>query len=199
MEVRGYHDRRERDKDVRAELLPDDQFRRLEGTLRVCRGARVLLTHNLWVEAGLMNGALGYVAGYVWPEGGDPRSKDSTKNRPLCIVVEFDDIDLGFEQKIENGKEVLTRRNFFPELGARGEKLVPIFRETVQSDEGDGFVRHQFPLTLAWALTFHKAQGMTLRRVRILMSRTSAVQVGCLLYTSPSPRDRTRSRMPSSA
>ena len=70
------------------------------------------------------------------------------------------------------------RRNFFPELGARGEKLVPIFRETVQSDEGDGFVRHQFPLTLAWALTFHKAQGMTLRRVRILMSRTSAVQVG---------------------
>ena len=27
----------------------------------------------------------------------------------------------------------------------------------------------------------------------------SAVLMGCLLYTSPSPRDRTRSRMPSSA
>ena len=27
----------------------------------------------------------------------------------------------------------------------------------------------------------------------------SAVMIGCLLYTSPSPRDRTRSRMPSSA
>ena len=27
----------------------------------------------------------------------------------------------------------------------------------------------------------------------------SALLVGCLLYTSPSPRDRTRSRMPSSA
>ena len=26
-----------------------------------------------------------------------------------------------------------------------------------------------------------------------------AKQLGCLLYTSPSPRDRTRSRMPSSA
>ena len=25
------------------------------------------------------------------------------------------------------------------------------------------------------------------------------LQIGCLLYTSPSPRDRTRSRMPSSA
>ena len=28
---------------------------------------------------------------------------------------------------------------------------------------------------------------------------TKAVQEICLLYTSPSPRDRTRSRMPSSA
>ena len=27
----------------------------------------------------------------------------------------------------------------------------------------------------------------------------AAMVVGCLLYTSPSPRDRTRSRMPSSA
>ena len=36
----------------------------------------------------------------------------------------------------------------------------------------------QVPLKLAWAITVHKS---------------------CLLYTSPSPRDRTRSRMPSSA
>ena len=27
----------------------------------------------------------------------------------------------------------------------------------------------------------------------------SVLTIGCLLYTSPSPRDRTRSRMPSSA
>jgi len=186
LEVRGYHDKREKDRDVRAELLPDDQFQRLEGTLRLCRRARVLLTHNLWVEAGLMNGALGYVAGYVWPEGGDPRSSDSTKRAPMCIVVEFDDIDLGCEQKLENGKPVfdsqgqpvMVRRNFFPELGKRGEGMVPIFRESVRSEEGDGVVRHQFPLTLAWALTFHKAQGMTLRRARILLSKTSAAQVG---------------------
>ena len=31
------------------------------------------------------------------------------------------------------------------------------------------------------------------------MDRASADYMGCLLYTSPSPRDRTRSRMPSSA
>ena len=33
-----------------------------------------------------------------------------------------------------------------------------------------------------------------------LNAATAASQIdGCLLYTSPSPRDRTRSRMPSSA
>ena len=40
LEIRGYHDKREKDRDVRAELLPDDQFQRLEGTLRWCRRAR---------------------------------------------------------------------------------------------------------------------------------------------------------------
>ena len=33
----------------------------------------------------------------------------------------------------------------------------------------------------------------------VLMPAGSTAPVGCLLYTSPSPRDRTRSRMPSSA
>ena len=36
-------------------------------------------------------------------------------------------------------------------------------------------------------------------RPRILDLRASIRRHGCLLYTSPSPRDRTRSRMPSSA
>ena len=169
--IGGYHDKPEKDKDLRAELLDGDDFRRLEGTLRLCKGARVLLTHNLWVEAGLMNGALGRVRGYVWPEGGDPRSSESSKRAPLCVVVEFDDIDLG---KDASGEP----RNFFPELGPAGRKLVPIFRDSVASGAGDGVVRHQFPLTLAWALTHQKAQGMTLRRARILLSKRSAGQVG---------------------
>ena len=38
-------------------------------------------------------------------------------------------------------------------------------------------------------MTAHKAKGLEFERVYIT----------CLLYTSPSPRDRTRSRMPSSA
>ena len=37
-------------------------------------------------------------------------------------------------------------------------------------------------------------------RLNIVLSRDGSFEPkGCLLYTSPSPRDRTRSRMPSSA
>ena len=36
-------------------------------------------------------------------------------------------------------------------------------------------------------------------RVTEFISDTIIMYMGCLLYTSPSPRDRTRSRMPSSA
>ena len=36
-------------------------------------------------------------------------------------------------------------------------------------------------------------------RIHRTMPRTSHLWCDCLLYTSPSPRDRTRSRMPSSA
>ena len=60
-----------------------DEFRGLPDSLKLCVGARVLLTKNEWVEAGLMNGAMGYVAGFVWPEGGDPEAALAEKQAPV--------------------------------------------------------------------------------------------------------------------
>ena len=37
------------------------------------------------------------------------------------------------------------------------------------------------------------------QRLKDIFKRTEELPKACLLYTSPSPRDRTRSRMPSSA
>ena len=57
------------------------------------------------------------------------------------------------------------------------------------SNEDEPFHNHIFLNLIKPAI--HKAQKLTL---------TDNYQSGiCLLYTSPSPRDRTRSRMPSSA
>ena len=50
-----------------------DDFRGMEAELLMCTGARVLLTQNLWVEAGLMNGAMGIHRGFMWPEDADPQ------------------------------------------------------------------------------------------------------------------------------
>ena len=152
------------------EKMDADDFRGMPNELCVCEGARVLLTQNLWVDAGLMNGALGHVVGYMWGDDGDPRSEDSKKRLPLCIFVEFDDVDLGED---ENG----VPRSFFPHDEKR-KNWVPIFRQRVSSTAEDNIWRENFPLQLAWAMTHWKAQGMTLRRVRICMRRAVAGAAG---------------------
>ena len=50
---------------------------------------------------------------------------------------------------------------------------------------------------LALELSFQKANSLS-ENIQNL-SLPEELNYGCLLYTSPSPRDRTRSRMPSSA
>ena len=87
--LRALHDRPHTaaGKKMRPETMDADDFRGVENELVVCEGARVLLTQNLWVEAGLMNGALGNVRGYMWPEGGNPYSERPELRTPLCVFV----------------------------------------------------------------------------------------------------------------
>ena len=63
--LRAYHDKPKKGdgSELKADQLDADDFRGIVNELLVCEGARVLLTQNLWVEAGLMNGALGVVKG----------------------------------------------------------------------------------------------------------------------------------------
>ena len=146
-----------------------DDFQGLQNKLLMSEGARVLLTDNVWVEAGLMNGALGTLKGYMWPEGGDPNSLDSRLRAPLCLIVEFDDVNL----KDEDGQ----RRTFFPGEPDKA-RWVPVFREDVHSVNDEGVSRSQFPLVLAWALTHWKAQGMTLAAARVHLSEKTVAVPG---------------------
>ena len=54
-----------------------------------------------------MNGALGFLRGYMWPQGGNPASRDARRRSPLCLFVEFDSVSLGND-------EVGRPRSFFP-------------------------------------------------------------------------------------
>ena len=157
---------------MQPELMDADDFRGIENELMVCVGARVLLTQNLWVEAGLMNGALGVVRGYMWPRGADPHSANVEERTPICVFVEFDSVNLGMD---EAGRP----RSVFPDdppAGMRGSRRnwIPIYRQKVSSTVEDHVFRENYPLTLAWALTHWKAQGMTLERARVHLSERTA-------------------------
>ena len=100
-----------------------------------------MLIRNVWQTKGLYNGALGTVRRLIYAEGQKPPTL------PLCILIESDDY---------SGPSVVPGRN-----------LVPIVSETIQFDSKSGVSgsRQQFPLTLGWAMTIHKSQGLTLDRV----------------------------------
>ena len=109
--------------------------------LKICVGAKVMLTHNVDIEDKLINGSLGTV-----------RIIDRVRNgKPTGIIyVEFDDERAGNKLKM----------NQYPKI--RG--LVPILPRTVEfsyrhKKSNVTIERKQFPLILAEAMTVHKAQG----------------------------------------
>ena len=116
----------------------------LHNDLRLASGARVMLRQNLWVQAGLTNGALGRVLGVLYdPNGTQP------PGLPIAIVVQFD---------------VFTGPSFLPTV----PRSVPIPPCTVRWTKGERpCSRTQVPLCLAFAITIHKSQGWTRDRVKV--------------------------------
>jgi ATP-dependent DNA helicase PIF1 len=107
----------------------------LDLELLICKDSRVMLTSNLWIEAGLVNGALGYIRKIVYKKGSAP------PELPTYVMVEFDGYSgLPFED--------------------HNPKTIPI--PPIQKGR-----TLQLPLRLAWALTIHKSQGLTLPKATI--------------------------------
>ena len=111
----------------------------LEPVICLARGARVMLTSNLWTDAGLVNGAMGTVQAICYQSGGPP-------SLPLAVMVRFD-------------------KYWGPTLHDGSVPIVPQRRTWMQG--GSACSRLQIPLKLAWAVTIHKAQGLTLDKVVI--------------------------------
>ena len=112
---------------MRAELMADDDFG-LSSELLLCVGARVLLTRNLWTEGGLVNGAQGVVKGFVWPEGGDPASDTPSLRAPICVIVEFEDVNLDGLRTSADGEQKVFGHRLFSEVSGFSSKCIPIFR-----------------------------------------------------------------------
>ena len=99
-----------------------------------------MLTENFWTESGLVNGALGYIRGFQWPEGADIE-----KTLP-SVLIEFDHY---------NGPVLYEDRRLVA--------IPPSKREFTLNNIT--CTREQLPLTIAWAITIHKAQGITAEKI----------------------------------
>ena len=128
---------------------PDDAGRLLPINC-MAKGARVMLTSNLWVDTGLVNGAMGTVAAICYRSGQAPSSL------PVSVMVLFDSYS---GPTYPDGT--------FP--------ITPVRRSW--SVSGVQCSRLQLPTKLAWAVTIHTAQGLTLDKVVIDVERRSFLVV----------------------
>lgn len=146
-----------RDLETHKESLKDH---RLPTTLVLKVGAKVVLLSNLNPKGGLVNGSQGEVVKFV-----------DTKNWPVKELEGKGKKRLLVEQaKID---EFQASRGFLcPIVRFTNGKIVtiqPIVQESLRGLSYDRYLvsRTQIPLTLAWALSIRKSQGMTLEHVEV--------------------------------
>jgi len=118
---------------------PDDAAG-LHPVVCLAKGARVMLCSNLWVEMGLVNGAMGTIHAICYNHNGAP------PDLPVAVTVLFDNYS-------------------GPTLPDGTVPITPLRRSW--SAAGVQCSRLQLPLKLAWAVTIHKAQGLTLSKVAV--------------------------------
>ena len=114
----------------------------LVDTIFIAKGSRILLTRNLWTEAGLVNGADGIVEYIIFRSNTD--FSRSPPPLPDVLLVRFN----GYHGP-----------SYLADLGIEG--IVPIVPMTHYGIGGknENFSRTQYPLLPGYGITIHKAQG----------------------------------------
>ncbi len=115
-------------------------------------GARVMLTKNIDVFDGLVNGVFGTVSHIIMSQDKPDEAK--------CIKVKFDNAKVGMK---------LRRK-----CAACSNEEESVSIEIQEERIGKRCVRHQFPLKLSFACRAHKVQGMTTDRAIVSLDKTFA-------------------------
>lgn len=118
----------------------DNDVDQLPQDFLLCRGQQTLLTTNLWIQLGLVNGSLGEVLHIVYINA------SKSLNLPLYVVVHFDNY---------HG----------PPWNQDDPKSIPITPISLGN-------HRQISLSMAWSITIHKSQGLTLPKETINIGKT---------------------------
>ena len=137
----------------------------LRERLLVKVGARVMLTNNIDTCDGLTNGAYGTVTYIVTRKYTD--GKGNEKEDMRSILVHFDREEVGLQAKAKS-----LYRNIDPLAVPIHPIDVRFFHHGYKTVE---ITRRNFPLCLAWAVTIHKVQGMTVDEIVVDMSPDKGV------------------------
>ena len=131
----------------------DEDMGNLPNELHLCLGARVMISRNLCVDHGLCNGTIGLVHDIIVNDKG---------------IVEAVVLKVRRASPTQDGYKGPSFSDHTEGVNPATEVLIAVNRRSSDIWNGDSMEqRQQFPLMLAWALTIHKAQGLTLERVII--------------------------------
>ena len=110
-----------------------------------------MITRNIWQAQGLVNATIGEVEDVIWAPG------CSRSEQPLAVLVSC---------KTYSGPTLwhTEPRPDFPD----GIPIIPITSLKMTFEhQGKTMSRTQLPLRLAWAVTVHKSQGLTLEKIKL--------------------------------
>lgn len=133
-----------------------------EIALRV--GSRVMLLKNLDQRAGLVNGSVGVVTSFVEAAMvsrdllNPPTSRDWLKRIGSSNPLVFPVVRFAVQRYSTHERRLVPMEN---------DLVVQPQNWSVMSGNRELAFRWQIPLKLAWAITIHKSQGMTLQNVNV--------------------------------
>ena len=136
-------------------------------------GAKVMFIKNN-TELGVSNGTMGELVGFAAVKVED----DNNKNDALIEEDKADNVDSKSktkkQEKVKDKKKVaITKKMPVVRLNTGREVVAEPEEWIIEDEHGEVLASYeQVPLCLAWAITIHKSQGMTLDAAEIDLSRT---------------------------
>ncbi|KAE8738768.1 hypothetical protein FOCC_FOCC015740 [Frankliniella occidentalis] len=126
---------------VKAKKASTDEAQGLEQNLYLAKGCNIMLRTNLWLAKGLVNGAMGKIVDILYND-----KTEVSIHHPTVLLCEFENY---------TGPSIIPGSNVVP---------VPTMLSSWTNRHNESLSRIQFPISLSYACSIHKSQGLTLSK-----------------------------------